>query len=603
MGKIARVETNLFPFPRGAFIANGRYLYINISNKYVPASERKTSGEKGYTGHEQACIGVVKDPDNKKCRQFYANDYYREHFLPHELPEPPKVADSVSAGFHTFVAEAAEQSKLAAILGSTFGSDNARQILDLATYMISRESAVMQHYPAWAREHMIFSESIQDDTYLGQFLKTKLPIPKINQFKFRWAVENIGEGTVYLCYDSTNVNCQADGVFIVQKGHAKDDPSLPQVNTDYVIRQADGMPLTYMHSPGSVTDIAQAQEIIRFFEKIGDETGKKVKIVLICDRGYISEKNLKLMDNAGIAYLLMLRANFGLHEELADMCIDKIQSYENKLETSDDDEKYGITKRCTFYDGGKPCYAHVIWSEDLYRQKRDAADKAINDAREELRTFIETNRDKSFTEEELVKELGKKWILFKPELELGEPRILKKKVGRGRGAHLEEVTEKTYKVTGFTDDKREINRERKKCGIYILVSSEKMTAQQAIDAYAKRDCVEKMFEALKSHMGMDKIGVTTEEAMHGKGLIWFVASILYSILFTGTEPLRASDKKHFTVPAMVDELEALKADKDLTTEKYKRRYKMTRRQTSILGCWGITEETVDERIDTQMVAC
>ena len=69
-----------------------------------------------------------------------------------------------------------------------------------------------------------------------------------------------------------------------------------------------------------------------------------------------------------------------------------------------------------------------------------------------------------------------------------------------------------------------------KCGMYVLVSSEKITAQQAIDAYSKRDCVEKMFEALKSHMGMDKIGVSSEEAMHGKGLVWFVASILYSLL-------------------------------------------------------------------------
>ena len=58
-----------------------------------------------------------------------------------------------------------------------------------------------------------------------------------------------------------------------------------------------------------------------------------------------------------------------------------------------------------------------------------------------------------------------------------------------------------------------------------------MTAQQAVDAYAKRDCVEKAFEALKSRLGMDKIGVTTEEAMHGKGLVWFVASILYLLLF------------------------------------------------------------------------
>jgi len=602
MGKIARIESNLFPFPKGAFIANQKYLYINTSNKYIPASERKDSGKRGYTGHEQTCIGVVKNPEDKNCRWFYANQYYRDQFLPHELPDPPRIADSVSAGLFSFVATASEQKKLASILGTVFGSENARQILDLASYMISRESAVMQHYPAWAREHMIFSENIQDDTFLGRFLKSTLTIPKINQFKFKWAVENIGDGTVYLCYDSTNVNCQADGVFIVQRGHAKDDPSLPQVNTDYVIRQADGMPLTYMHSPGSVTDIAQAQEMIRFFEKIAAETGKKIKIVLICDRGYISEKNLKLMDNAHIDYLLMLRSNFNLHDDLAEACVDSIQSYENKLTTAEDDEKYGLTKTCTLYDGGKTCYAHVIWSENLYRQKRDDTDKAIDAAREELKVFIETNKDKSFTEDELIKLLGNKWILFNPKLELGEPRIIQKKVGRGRGSHLEDVSVDTFRVVGFTDDKEEINKERKKSGIYILVSSRKMTAQQAIDAYAKRDCVEKMFEALKSHMGMDKIGVTTEEAIHGKGLIWFVASILYSILFNGTESLRVSDRKHYTVPAMVDELEALKADKDLTTGKYKRRYKMTRRQSAVLGCWGIKELDVDERIDSQLDA-
>lgn len=600
MGKIARVESNLFPFPRGAFIANGKYLYINTSNKYVPASERKSAGGRGYTGHGQTCIGVVKDPENKKCRQFYANQYYRDRFLDHELPDPPKVADSVSVGFNCFTAEAAEKAKLSQMLGQVFGSDTARQVLDLSMYMISRESAVMQHYPAWARDHMIFSENIQDDTFLGKFLKGTLTIPKINNFKFKWAVENIGDGTVYLCYDSTNVNCQAEGVFIVQKGHAKDDPSLPQVNTDYVIRQADGMPLTYMHSPGSVNDIAQAQEMIRFFEKISAEVGKEIKIVLICDRGYISEKNLKLMDKAKIEYLLMLRSTFGLHEELADACIDRIQSYGNKLVTTDDDEKYGMTKRTVIYNGGKNCYAHVIWSEDLFRQKRGDVDKKIDSSREELKAFIESNRGRGFTEEEIVKELGTKCILFHLKLELADPRTVQKKVGRGRGVHVEEIQVDTFRISGFTDNLKAIDQERKKCGLYILISSEKLTAQQAIDAYAKRDCVEKMFEALKSHMGMDKIGVSTEEAIHGKGLVWFVASILYSILFNGTEALRTNDRKHFTVPAMVDELEALKADKDIPTGKYKRRYKLTRRQTAIFECWGLKEEDIDERIDSQL---
>lgn len=108
----------------------------------------------------------------------------------------------------------------------------------------------MQHFPAWAREHVLFSADIRDDTFIGQFLKNILTIPLIKQFRETWAVRNIGDGRIFLCYDSSNVNSQADGVFI-QRGHAKDDQNLPQVNTDYVIRQSDGLPLTYLHSPGS----------------------------------------------------------------------------------------------------------------------------------------------------------------------------------------------------------------------------------------------------------------------------------------------------------------------------------------------------------------
>ena len=123
-----------------------------------------------------------------------------------------------------------------------------------------------------------------------------------------------------------------------------------------------------------------------------------------------------------------------------------------------------------------------------------------------------------------------------------------------------------------------------------------MTAQEANDAYAKRDCVEKTFEALKSHLGMDKIGVTTEEAMHGKGLVWFAASILHAILFNMTATLRVTDRKHFTVPAMIDQLEAIKADKNIATGKRERRYKLTSRQQKIFHFWEIDEKKVDERI-------
>ena len=95
---------------------------------------------------------------------------------------------------------------------------------------------------------------------------------------------------------------------------------------------------------------------------------------------------------------------------------------------------------------------------------------------------------------------------------------------------------------------------------------------------------------------MDKIGVTTEEAMHGKGLIWFVASILHALLFNATASLRATDRKHFTVPAMIDQMEAIKADKNMLTGKRERRYKLTNKQQKIFHFWKIDEETVDRRI-------
>jgi hypothetical protein len=38
--------------------------------------------------------------------------------------------------------------------------------MDLAMYMISRETAEMQHFPHWAASHAIFSESIPDAGFI-----------------------------------------------------------------------------------------------------------------------------------------------------------------------------------------------------------------------------------------------------------------------------------------------------------------------------------------------------------------------------------------------------------------------------------------------------
>ena len=47
---------------------------------------------------------------------------------------------------------------------------------------------------------------------------------------------------------------------------------------------------------------------------------------------------------------------------------------------------------------------------------------------------------------------------------------------------------------------------------------------------------------------------------------------------------------------MIDQLEAIKADQNLSTGKRERRFKLTSRQQKILNQWKINEAFIDDRI-------
>ena len=612
MGRIDRSEGNLFPWPKGAYIRNKRYLYINVGNKYVSPSEKQGKASRGYTGHDSLCIGVLQDPEHPETRKFYANRNYLLRQSPAELPDPPKFAGSISVGLTTWIREAASKSGLADDLAKAFGEDDTRLIMDMAAYMLSRGSAVMQRFPAWARDHELFSEDIPDESSLGLFLKSHLTLPKIKKFLDCWCLRNIGDSGIFLCYDSVNANCPAEGVFIAPEEPAEDnsrdnaaryDSVLNQVNADYAVRQSDGLPLTYLSSPGSGNGIDPASEILRFISEIKqlsetDGAQKDVKLCLLCDRGYLSENNLKELDSAGLEYIIMIRPSFRKYNELADAVIAKIRSYKNELRNSDyededDDERYGLTAVSELYDNGPACKAHIIWSARRYSAKRKRVAARIEEERAALDRFISENKDKALKESEL------KWVPAYFDLTVTEGNEASKTAepkSRSAQTGTKTAAARTVTITGYADNEAGINCQYQKAGLTILVTRSAITVQEANDAFAKRDFVKKAFQALKSHYGMDRIGVTAEEAMHGKGLIWFVASILHALLFTGTEDLRSRDCKSYAVPALIDKMEAIKADLNSATGKRERRFKLTGQQQDILRLWQIDEAFIDDRI-------
>lgn len=160
-----------------------------------------------------------------------------------------------------------------------------------------------------------------------------------------------------------------------------------------------------------------------------------------------------------------------------------------------------------------------------------------------------------------------------------------------------ELEEKqSYVIDSAVRNIENIDFSTKKLGFRILVSSEKMDICETIEAYSKRDCVEKVFMALKSFLGMEKIGVDSEDSTHTKMLIWFVAAILHSLVFNRTAELREEDRKNFTVPSIIDLLEEISADKNLNTGKYKRRFRPIKKQNCIMKSLGLTIDKIDSYI-------
>ena len=573
MERIKRTSDNLFDLPKNAIIFKNNRVYVNKSNFRV----EPTNGKKAYTGHLKVCIWVLYiDEEGNRTNKFYANEKYHNEYLSNEKPLPPERADSLSIGNKLVVDSIIEEYKLKEALVETFGEEDSNLILDLSMYMLIEEKAVFQHFPAWARANALYSTHIRSDSYISNFLKNEISYSSINKFKSLWAKANVGNGEIIFAYDSTNVNSKAEGIYIVQKGYAKDDPDLPQVNTDYVVREKDGLPLTFKEFPGSVVDIAEASEMIDFIKTIKDDN---FHITFVCDRGYISENNIENFDESGIDFILLLKSNM---KEYIEILNNNYLELKNNINYYDKDiDSFGMTLEMPFFTQKKLRYFHLVWNKNLEIKDYNVLMNKIKNRVKLLDLYI--SKKKLCTKDEIAK--LSQWHI----LDFIEDGTIKINV---KSSKYKE--EKAFRILSYKNDIEKTKIAFEKTGFYILVSSKKTSFVETKKSYEKRNCVELVFKALKSSLGMDKIGTHYINSLCSKILIWFVSSILYSALFNKTRELRKDDSKSYTIPAIIDRMKSIVIDRDLLTNKYIRRYRFDKKQMTISEVFSFTMQDVDK---------
>ncbi len=531
-------------------VKKGKAIYVRyvVGRTYHP--------EKKYNVPDQRIIGKRSENDPEKM---VPNENYVKYFGGLEQPEERSEtcrSSCVRIGAFLVIRKILEDYRLPAVIEKYFGTRDGGLVADLVSYSIISENNAAQYYPAYAYNHPLFTEKmhIYSDTKVSDFLVSVTDDQRIGLVN-EWNEARDHREKIYISYDSTNKNCQAGDIEFVEYGHPKDDKGLPVFNYSIAYDTANKEPLFYEQYPGSIVDISQ----LRFMLEKAKGYGYK-KVGFILDRGYFGKENIQYMDQCGYDFVIMIK---GMGAFVKGLILGKRGSFENIREYSI--RKYKVSgttvKRSLYAGDGKERYFHIYYSD----QKASAEHEQIEAKIDRMAKYLDKVKGKKVT--------------------IGD--------GFKQYFYLE-----TYEKDGtflYAREKTDaVQQEINLCGYYVIITSKKMTAGEALELYKSRDASEKLFRGDKSYLGNKSLRVQSDEAAGAKILIEFIALIvrcrIYTLLKDEMDRLKKSPN-YMTVPAAIRELEKIEMVRQ-TDVVYRMDHAVTATQKAILRAFDIDAEYV-----------
>lgn len=522
---------------------SSKYILFQYGQEYNP--------EKKYAIPQRSIIGkaAVDQPGLMYPNEKYA-EFFPDTIMPEELPEAYRSC-CLRIGSYTIIKKVLDEYHLPQMLGKFFGQ-KCGLFLDLVAYMIVDEENAGQYYPDFAFSHPLFSEGmrIYSDVSVSRFLHS-ISKDQIIGFQEDWNAKRDHKQRIYLSYDSTNKNCQAGDIDLVEFGKAKDDKGLPVFNVAVAFDKTNRVPLFYEEYPGSITDVSQ---FVYMVDKVRDYGYKDVGFVL--DRGYFSKENIRYMDSNGYAFIIMVK---GCKSLVSSIVHENRNTFETERTCAIRSYKvYGKTVETVLYEDD----ALIRWFHIYFNPSKQAAE------REQLEQRIEK---------------------FKQYLEkhIGQDT----KFGKTYHDYFKLHYNSKGKLYSIEERSDVVQRELELCGYFCIVTSEEMTAAQALIQYKGRDMSEKLFRADKTFLGSKSNRAHSAETHSAKTFVEFVALIvrnrIYNLLKDTMLKLE-TNPNYMTVPAALRELEKIEMVRR-SSGRYRLDHAISKRQKTILSAFGLDE--------------
>lgn len=518
-----------------------KYVYYVTDKVYLK--------DKKYNVNKRKCIGRMID-DSK----MYINQFFKTYFPDVEVSETLRYNKSkvVKVGATTVLKSIFDKLQLSKYINACFSNNNSidfdlsATIFNLASYLIVEESSSFQYYSHFARNHYTMDSSIENDVDISRFINKKISSKdQILEFNRMWFKDNVNNNRIYLSVDGTNINYSSEGVSLAEYGKAKDDNEEPIINLAIAFNHTNSRPLAYDLYKGSIVDMSQIKGFLKKINNFGLEN-----VHLILDRGYFSKENIDLIMKDCCGFLMMCKENNIVIKEA-------IKDVKKQIESSryyiPEYEIYGLTVKKKLFKqdlNGEERYFHIYF--DSHRQ--------IVQSKDFMFKIMEEYNEYKTKINQIINEKPSDYFIAD---------VTKEKVLKDIQINYELVDKKA-----------------KDFGYFCIVSSNDLAAEEALTIYRSRDEIEKLYMVLKSHLGMNKINVHSDESIRGKFFIAFIATILRNELFTNLKELVKKDKKSFTVPAALKELDDIESLLNID-EKYVLDSSLTQKQKKICDKLGV----------------
>ena len=535
------------PFVRGKITRRKKKDVVYIEYEY----DRIYDPVRQYTFPKRVTIGKLSETDPELMQP---NQNFLKYFPDAELPETKNRTSRSSClrvGAYFVLRKIIEEYNLAELLGGYFEQRDLGLFLDLAVYSIIAENNAAQYYPDYIYNHPLFTNGMKQysDSTVSDFLNSVTDDQSIGVLN-SWNETRNHLEKIYISYDSTNKNCQAGDIEMVEFGHPKVDVGQPVFNYAVAYDTHNQEPLFYEKYPGSLNDISQLQFML---DKAFGYGYKKIGFIL--DRGYFSSENIQYMDKCGYSFVIMVKGMASLVNELV---LQHKGTFESKrVNNIYEYGVYGKTVKHRLYAGDKKeRYFHLYHSISKESAERAGIENRLN----QMTLYLKKYQNK-------VKEFG-------PGFE------------KYFNLHYDE---KTQAFVLPEERCSVVERELDLAGYFCIITSEKMSAKEAIELYKSRDTSEKLFRGDKSYLGNKSIWVYSEESARAKIFVEFVAMILRCRMYTKLkEEMKNLEKKpnYMTVPVALKELEKIEMVRQLDNV-YRLDHAVTANQKTILNAFGL----------------